>query len=484
MESREDTIFDEDAPAGKGSLAQINFDLTDNGRWLLKVISGPNNGAEFSMQPSAAYIIGTDPNTCDIVFHDTSVSRQHAKIIVGSDERLTIEDLKSRNGTLVDGEALKGKRALASNCVVSLGTTSFIVFDREGEMQTIISPLLPGIVKALQKDDQKKEGPSDAPPKFEEKLRSNAQEKPLQKSSESTFGAFILIGIILGLFIIVGIGTATLFKSEPVTVQQTIDTTKVLQDAMTPFPTVKYTFNKITGKLLLVGHVLSPADKNQLLNNLQGLSFIKDTDDKGVIIDEYVWQEFNQLLARNSSWKGISLQAPAPGKFVLTGSLQTRQQAEQLNQYITENFPYLDLLEKRVVVSEEVINSATTKLQVAGIKDVNVQLSDGELTLNGQVPNAKIAALQSIISDFKKIPGIRNVRNLVNVQAPEASMINLSDRYQVTGFSQGANNVSIVINGRILTRGDILDGMTITQIKPNMILLEKENIKYRIDYSR
>ena len=70
MEPREDTIFDENAPAGKDALAEINYELVDTGRWLLKVIGGPNSGAEFAMQSSNNYVIGTDPNSCDIVFHD------------------------------------------------------------------------------------------------------------------------------------------------------------------------------------------------------------------------------------------------------------------------------------------------------------------------------------------------------------------------------------------------------------------------------
>ncbi len=109
MEPRQDSIFEENVPAGKDALAEIDFELVDTGRWLLKVISGPNSGAEFSMQASNTYVLGTDPNTCDIVFHDTSISRQHARIAVNGDDALTIEDLQSRNGTLIDGEHLKAK---------------------------------------------------------------------------------------------------------------------------------------------------------------------------------------------------------------------------------------------------------------------------------------------------------------------------------------------------------------------------------------
>ena len=88
-EEKRDSIFkDEPGNEGDQSLAEINFDLLDTGRWLLKVVAGPNNGAEFAMQPESSYIIGTDPSTCDIVFHDVSVSRQHAKLSVGKDDAL------------------------------------------------------------------------------------------------------------------------------------------------------------------------------------------------------------------------------------------------------------------------------------------------------------------------------------------------------------------------------------------------------------
>ncbi|MCB1112831.1 MAG: FHA domain-containing protein [Chlamydiia bacterium] len=149
-EPRSDSIFDEEIDENEQILANINFDLLETGRWLLKVISGPNNGAEFAMQPGSTYMIGTDPNSCDIIFHDTSVSRQHARITVEGEDKLFIEDLKSKNGTLIDSNPLEGRQPLQPNTVVTLGTTSFVVFDREGEMQTIISPILPSIVKALQ----------------------------------------------------------------------------------------------------------------------------------------------------------------------------------------------------------------------------------------------------------------------------------------------------------------------------------------------
>ncbi len=477
-ETKEDTLFDENAPAGKDALAEINFEMVETGRWLLKVIGGPNNGAEFTMQASNSYVIGTDPNSCDIVFHDTSVSRQHARISVTRDEQLYIEDLSSRNGTLVDGEPLKTKKLLTPNIVVTIGTTSFIVYDREGEMQTIISPLLPSIVKVLQKEEMEKSGKSASIDKAPTPIALPVKEK-------RSISHLILFAIIASLLAVAAFEIASLFQSQPVVKEDAVDADKVLAEAMKPFPSVKYIFNKNSGRLLILGHVLTAMDKTQLLYNLQGLKFISSIDDSGVIIDEYVWQETNQLLANNPNWRGITIQATSPGHFVITGYLQTRKQAEQLSQYLSENFRYLDLLEKKLVVSEDVIATVSNTLQRLGMHNLAVSLSNGELTITGSLPKNKEGDYQKALEEIRNTSGVRLVKNFVTEVAPEAAFVNISDKYTVTGYSNiGNQKLTVVINGRILSKGDFLDGMTIVNILPNKILLEKEGIKYEIDYSK
>jgi type III secretion system YscD/HrpQ family protein len=485
------SIFEE--PSDKSNFPEINFDLTETGRWLLKVVGGPNHGAEFIMQPASTYIIGTDPNSCDIVFHDTSVSRQHAKITVNDDDTILLEDLKSRNGTFVDGKPLTGKQAIPTNILVMMGTSSFVVYDREGEMHTIISPLLPSIVKVLQEESKTEKAASDASAEFHEgdekpdEALAPAAPSELPKKKEhahDALGAFILIAIITGLFVIIGIGTTTLFKSQPVVTQQVIHPDRDLTQALSTFPNIKYSFNRSTGRLLLVGHVLTASDKNQMMYNLQGMNYIRSIDDSGVIIDEGVWREINQVLNQNPNWKSISIHSPTPGHFVISGYLKSRKQAEQLWEYISTNFPYLDLLEKRVIVEEDVVGAINSELQNHGFKDISVQMNEGDVVLAGNIPAGKMPDFDKEMGKLREIPGVRSIKNVVAEQAPEQSMVNISDRYEITGVShQGGVNTSVIINGRILSRGDILDGMTITSIKPNAVFLEKEGIKYRIDYS-
>lgn len=464
-------------------LARVDFGLDETGPFMLKVIRGPNSGAEFSMEPGRSYVLGTAPNVCDVVFHDISVSRQHAKLAIESDNGIFIEDLGSRNGTLVEEKKIKERTPLPQNTAVSLGTTSFIIFDREGERHTIITPFLPSIVKSLQKEETKKAEKKKVvkPLTPHPELVKALPAPPPKKSPLSR----MLIGLgILALFVAFGIGTSTLFRSQ-VIAPPDINTAAEIDRALLKYPALQYSFSKDNGRLLLIGHVLTSVDRSQLLYQLQSLSFIKSIDEKNLIIDEYLWKEMNQILSKNPQWTGISLHSPSPGKFILSGYLKSRAQANQLNDFLSQNFRYLDSLENKVIVEEAELNAINALLAEKGFRDVTMELQNGEVTLSGTMPALRAKDLDLLIKQIKKRPTIRIVRDYVTQLEPEQSVINLTDNYTVSGSSHvGGVTVSVVINGRILTKGEQLDGMTITEIQRNTIFLERDNVKYKIEYNK
>ena len=64
-------------------------------------------------------------------------------------------------------------------------------------------------------------------------------------------------------------------------------------------------------------------------------------------------------------------------------------------------------------------------------------------------------------------------------------VLDISSKYKVMGSSKYGNvNQYVVINGKILSVGNDLDGMTITRMENKFILLEKDGIKYRINYNQ
>ncbi len=76
---------------------------------VLQVLNGLNPGQQFPLDREKS-VMGRSPD-CDIVLDVGAVSRFHAQILhAGAD--FFVEDLKSRNGTYVNGEMIHGRRQL------------------------------------------------------------------------------------------------------------------------------------------------------------------------------------------------------------------------------------------------------------------------------------------------------------------------------------------------------------------------------------
>jgi pSer/pThr/pTyr-binding forkhead associated (FHA) protein len=69
-------------------------------------------------------LVGRAPSA-DVRIDDPRVSRLHARIEM-RDDGVYVEDLGSRNGTLVDGELVASSRRLAAGDEITLGTASII----------------------------------------------------------------------------------------------------------------------------------------------------------------------------------------------------------------------------------------------------------------------------------------------------------------------------------------------------------------------
>jgi len=449
-------------------LSSVSFGMPSLTKWLLKVISGPNAGAEFSLEKGSTYILGKDPSLSDLVFHDLSVSRQHARISIDENDIVWIEDLGSRNGVLVNGELAADKTPLKSQDLVAIGTTSFLIIDREQVHETIIS------------------APVFSTPKVEEKEPAESEE--IQTAAKNWKEMIIPTKhlIVAGSFCLVLIGliasTFSLFKTQPIE-QHVKNESQQIQEALAKFPDMQFTFNESSGKLFLLGHVLTQVDKQELMYAIKGLPFVNSTEDN-VVIDEFVWQNMNALLLSNPNWQAVSINSPAPGRFVLKGYVATVEQAESLAEYININFPYLDKLQNQVVIENNLNMQIQGLLLEKGYSGVVFQLTSGELVLTGRVDDKDSSHFTELMSKFKALPGVRQVKNYVVYTTAETSRIDISTQYQVSGFSQGTNDHSfVVINGKVLSTGDTIDGMMISSIQSTIVLLEKDGLKFRINYN-
>jgi type III secretion system YscD/HrpQ family protein len=462
---KEPTIFEEESP-----LDIITLHEPSSGRWMLKVISGPNTGAEFGLDVGQTYVAGKDPSLCEIVFQDLSVSRQHAKLSVLDDGTVLVEDLSSKNGTYVNGHLLSALKSLVSQDVVAIGTTSFLVIDKEQTRETIFSPTpIPPIF--VEKEEEK------------QTLEEEAETKKSFKDLVIPTKHLIFAGC-FAFLLLVGVTSAiSLFKSHPVSVVS-MDDEKMLKDIFKKFPGVEYSFNKPLGKIFIMGNVISGVEKQELYYLLKSLPFLQTIEDT-VVIDDIITSDMNAFISKNPSWRAVSITTLSPGKFTIRGYVQTLQDATALMEYLAQNFPYNEKLENQVVVANNLEAEIQSLLTEKGFINVTFQLASGEIVLGGRVNDQSEKQFDLLVKELKKMQGIRSVKNFVIMTTASTTRINLSDKYRITGTSK-LGNISqyVVINGQILTMGDLLDGMSITQIESDAVLLEKDGLKYRINYNQ
>jgi len=92
-------------------------------------------GQRTELRPNRAYVFGRDAG-CDIVLDDSGCSRRHARLSVAGDVRhISLEDLKSKNGTFVNGRPIRQRIDLASGDRIQLGSAEYVVWIIDGVVE-------------------------------------------------------------------------------------------------------------------------------------------------------------------------------------------------------------------------------------------------------------------------------------------------------------------------------------------------------------
>lgn len=465
--SSDDTIFEE-----LPSDIDLPFSLPPNTPYLLKVISGPNAGAEIGIEKGHSYTLGKDPKACDILFQDLSVSRSHAKIEVHEDGTLEIEDLSSKNGTAINGEPITEKRTFTSQDLIALGTTIFLIIDRDAPQETIYSPLTPAHeVQAPPQEIVEEQHPI--------QIETDWKKQPIPLKH------LLLAGSIAAVFLVCALTFFSLFKAKKTELVQKEPISEI-KEALNhkKFAKVEFVFNPAGGTLFLAGHVITNTDYQEMRYHLSQIPFILNVED-AVVIDDGVAKQMNDILNSATTFPSVTIRVAAPGKFIATGYVQTNEEVAQITEYLTINFPYLDLLENQIISDQMLQFQIQSDLQTEGFSAVTYELTRGDLVLSGLYDHKKESSYQHLLKTFSKIPSITSVKNFAIPTSSKLAAINLSSHYQVNGVStHDHKGFNAILNGKIYTLGDLVDGMHIIEIEANTIFLEKDGIKYRIDYTQ
>jgi serine phosphatase RsbU (regulator of sigma subunit)/pSer/pThr/pTyr-binding forkhead associated (FHA) protein len=91
--------------------------------FTLQLVRGPDAGREYELVEDEI-VIGRDPKYRIVIGHG-AVSRRHARLVF-DDNRYFIEDLRSRNGTYVNGKRLADRVQLRNNDRIDICHTGFV----------------------------------------------------------------------------------------------------------------------------------------------------------------------------------------------------------------------------------------------------------------------------------------------------------------------------------------------------------------------
>ena len=101
----------------------LTLQLPKGRRLSLAIIAGPDAGTVYRVEKPHITI---GRSGADLTINDSEASRQHASIEV-RDQLVTLEDLKSTNGTLVDGSKIAGPRELQDKSEFQIGATTIML---------------------------------------------------------------------------------------------------------------------------------------------------------------------------------------------------------------------------------------------------------------------------------------------------------------------------------------------------------------------
>lgn len=169
--------------------------MSDTGDWILKVISGPHQGAEIALKPGRI-IVGTHPE-CDLVLHDVLVAPQHFSLTLEGGV-LTLEALEGK--VFNQGRRVEAKSRVAAFAFVTAGTTHLVAGPAAARWPLLSAADAPELEKPAPPPEEKKAdaAPPEAPaggPAAKDGLPSPAQRK--RALFAAGFGGVLLLGWIV-----------------------------------------------------------------------------------------------------------------------------------------------------------------------------------------------------------------------------------------------------------------------------------------------
>lgn len=445
-------------------------------KYLLKILSGPNQGAEVALD--AGELVVGSASDCDLILSDTLVSGHHLKVVVG-ENGVSIVPLESP--VYFDGQEIAKDQFFTVEPFkfISIGTTHFVIGPTEGEWPALSSADIPNLTKMekeeVKEEEANKEGESGgAGLATEESLKETkaVEEQGLKKLIKENQGLTLGGAGVLILMIIIGIlGIYFGLKENegsitpPSIIKEEIS--KVIASTGSP---QAFTVEEEEGGFFIQGWAATSAEANKIEDALNKIApnVIAEVRVSGQTVENL------KDLLNGLGAKFVGVSAIEPGKFKLSGYYGDDSGWESVRSDIGRDVPGVRLLKDEVLTPRKLYPTLTKILdndKIAG-KVQYVPQKEG-IILKGMISQTDVPKVKESIKHLQAEVGAGvPIKNQIVVAKPEDLYLDLD----MDSVTIGKNGYIVTKGGQRLFEGGMLKGgYVIEKISRDGIILKKDD---------
>lgn len=439
-----------------------------NEKYLLKILSGPHQGAEVALD-EGELLIGSSQD-CDLILSDTLVSGRHLKVVVG-ETGVSIVPLESP--VYYDGQEIAKDEYFAVEPFkfISLGSTHFVIGPTEGEWPALSAADIPDLTK-LEKEEVVEqavgeEGVGEEGTVVPAALGSDEEEmKKLLKGNKNWIigGAGVVVLIILAI-IVMFFGLRSGEMEAPVDVKEAIG--KVI--ANTGYPQA-FSVDERDGMYFVKGWVDNVGERDEVQRELRKLGAHVTAE---IRVETQAVENLKDLL-NGLGAKFVSVDAMEPGMIRVYGYYGDDLGWETIRSDIGKDVPGLKLLKDDVMTPKKLYGIIGKVLEEDKLTERLQYVPQKEgIVMKGMISQTDIPMVKESIRHLQAEvgPGVP-IKNQIVVARPEDLKLDLD----MDSVIIGKHGFVITKSGQRLFEGGVLKGgYKIEKISREGIILKKDD---------
>ena len=451
-----------------GRIARLVCDMESDERFILKVLTGPNQGAELELS-AGAYVVGS-ADECDVNFSDALVAPRHLSVEL-SEDSIVAKRLDGK--VFVDGKPMVDTRqTIKFFQFVTAGSTYFLFGPAGREWPQGVPGPLPPLEPETQPESAAPESPAPS---------TKGPEKPKDEASPTDRAKKVALLTFL-LFSVLAVSSFLLMRLDrrdpppPATAETILPGVKAMVQKQPYAEAV--TVGIRNSRVFVSGFVPTNAEARQLrslVTRPDGLVACH------VVSDEEILADVGEIL--DSFRSGLRAKMDSAGGVEISGFAGDTDTWNQLRTILESDLPGYPRLKFSVVSGNQVISEGEAILRQSGLTSlIHLEATSAGLTASGSVPpmEAEVWA-QAKDKIQSELPAGVMLKDQVTSGGDSSSV----DDYLLSSISMGPLPWVTLRNGMKLFPGAVLpNGWTLQTIQPESVELRQGDDTITIDLGK